>query len=165
MNEQVKEFIDAVESGSGSNASELFNELMSQKVISAIDDYRAEIAGGLFKTESVELEEDSPKKFSVYKHSNGKKTLVKVHDTHEDAKAHAKQLKDKLSHADASYYGGKSYHVKSTNEAVVPGSVNKDKDGNVVGGKTVPDDKPAKDNKDSLETLYSERPSRKMKKD
>lgn len=110
MNEQVKEFIDAIQSGSGSIASELFNELMSQKVISAIDTQRTEIASNLFKT-----------------------------------------------------------------EAVIPGSVKKDKDGNIASGKTIPDVHHGKDNekkhswddtdKDSLATLIRERPSRKMKKD
>jgi hypothetical protein len=89
LNEQVAELIQAMSTGKSLEIESAFNEVMSSKLIQAIDVRRTEIANNLFNS----VQEDT------------------------------------------------------VEEAVVPGSVKKDKDGNIVSAKTVPDVHHGKDNK------------------
>jgi hypothetical protein len=89
LKEQVAELIQAMSTGKSLEIESAFNEVMSSKLIQAIDVRRTEIANNLFNS----VQEDT------------------------------------------------------VEEAVVPGSVKKDKEGNIVSAKTVPDAHHGKDNK------------------
>lgn len=95
LTEQVSDLIQAISLGKSLDIESAFNEVMTNKMINAIDIKRTEIANSLFNG----VQEDT-----------------------------------------------------TVEEAVVPGSVKKDKDGNVLSAKTVPDAHHGKDNKPKLVT-------------
>lgn len=90
LTEQVSDLIQAISLGKSLDIESAFNEVMTNKMINAIDIKRTEIANNLFNG----VQEDT-----------------------------------------------------TVEEAVVPGSVKKDKDGNVLSAKTVPDTKLVTDRK------------------
>ena len=57
MNEQTLELIDAIESGKSTAIETSFNEIMANKLVSAIDNRRQEIASGLFDMQEETVEE------------------------------------------------------------------------------------------------------------
>ena len=57
MNEQTLELINAIESGKSTAIETSFNEIMANKLVSAIDNRRQEIASGLFDMQEETVEE------------------------------------------------------------------------------------------------------------
>lgn len=221
------ELISAMEAGKSVDMQNIFNELMSEKITTAIDGFRDQIAGNLFKTESTDLDEsvenideissglvrraatklnfrdggrldtdmevNAAKKGSTahktakakLKHIDGrldkyddylkKKRAtseaveeLSERDGREDDEGYARTKKEddawnqrnalkspsgykkktpsalaaELAKGKSYYDAKKAVRESEMDEAVVPGSVKKDKEGHITSAKTVPDAKP-----------------------
>lgn len=180
MNEQTLELIDAIESGKSTAIETSFNEIMANKLVSAIDNRRQEIASGLFDMQEETVEEAAKWRqgYSAsghpagFKHKSGeigpvggtftnepadydgetKKVPVQKHRDKEDelsGRANTKlsttgkpllprnalkNLKGAIKQS-----AGKHGPVGVLPEGVVPGSVKKDKEGNVTRFTSVAD--------------------------
>jgi hypothetical protein len=153
---QTYELISAMESGKSVDMQASFNEIMSQKITDAVDSYREQIAGNLFKTEAVE----EGFKQVVGKVARGAAGVADaviqgaVHGlTHSASnpgpidttinpvsKLYNKAAKKLGTHGRVHYHGKPANEaVEEMEEAVVPGSVKKDKEGHITSVKTVPD--------------------------